>query len=291
MPTDPRSPESGMPPAGARPAGWLADCHVHLHDQFEPEAFLDGASRNLAEAARRLAVHPDSVGCLFLTETREQRGFLRLQDGIGGEWTAETTAEGTSLILRRGSAAVLVVIAGRQVVTRERVEVLLLGTTATVPDGESVDRTLGLAMETAGLVVLPWGFGKWLSARGRIVERLLTSADGSALFVGDTGNRPAALPVPRLLRRARDLGIRVLPGSDPLPLSFHVRRAGRCGVFLECTPDLHGPAGQIRRLLLGTRSQPETFRQPEPLVPFAVAQTLMQLTRRTASRPPAGVAR
>lgn len=290
--TDPQGSASAVPSAGHDRTGWLADCHVHLHDGFAPDVFLDGAARNLAVAARQIGAGEGSGGCLFLTETRRQRGFDRLQDGYASRWQVEKTAEALSLVARReGTTVTLVVIAGRQVVTRERLEVLLLGSQAELPDGESVERTLERARETDGIAVLPWGFGKWSFARGRIVERLLSSAGGSALFVGDTGNRPTSLPLPRLLRRARDRGIPVVPGSDPLPLSSHVDRAGRCGIFLECVPDLQRPASQIRHLLLATRAQPETFRQPEPLVRFAVSQTLMQLmqlTRRSVARAPAG---
>jgi hypothetical protein len=276
-------------PASHRQTGWLADCHVHMHDEFAPEVFLDGAARNLAVAARQIGAGEGSVGCLFLTETRRQGGFDRLQRG-GGGWSVQHAAEPVSLIARRGAADVLVVVAGRQVVTRERLEVLLLGSSAELPDGESVERTLERAGETGGLVVLPWGFGKWSFARGRIVERLLSSAAATTLFVGDTGNRTSVLPRPRLLRRARRLGVPVLPGSDPLPLSSHVERAGRCGIFLECVPDLEQPADQIVRLLRGTRVQPQTFGRPEPFVRFAVTQILMQLSRRRGPRSPAGAA-
>lgn len=266
-------------PAGRR-TGWLADGHVHLHDWFDLDGFLDGAARNLGDAAGQVGAGTGAVGCLCLTETRQQHGFVRLQEERDGVWSAERTLEDSSLVMRKGGTTTLVVLAGRQVVTRERLEVLLLGSAAELPDGEPVERTLDLAAATDGLVVLPWGFGKWTFGRGRIIERLLSTVPGGRLFVGDNGNRPTALSEPRLLRRARELGVRVVPGSDPFPLPSHERRAGRCGVFLECAPDLQRPARQIRELLLSGPAQPETFRQPEPIMQFALSQVAMRMPRR-----------
>jgi hypothetical protein len=117
----------------------------------------------------------------------------------------------------------LAVIAGRPVVTREGLEVLLLASSADLPDGESIERTLDLGWESGGLVVLPWGFGKWLFSRGKTVARLLSGRDNGRLFVGDNGNRPTGLRQPGLIRRAEATGIPVIPGSDPFPPGIPLR--------------------------------------------------------------------
>jgi hypothetical protein len=78
---------------------------------------------------------------------------------------------------------------------------------------ELVETTLA----AGALAALPWGAGKWLGPRGRIVRTL---ADDAALrehplfFLGDSAQRPAPWLEPRVFRD----GARVLPGTDPLPM-------------------------------------------------------------------------
>jgi hypothetical protein len=278
---------SGAESAGgpAQRAGWLADCHVHLHDSFDPAAFLDAASYNFQKFIGPPQKTGGEIGTLLLAEPRRQQGFARLLEGCGSGWTVQPTAERYSLLAKKGATR-LAIIAGRQVVTRERLEVLLLGSNADLPDGEPIERTLEMAAATGGVAVLPWGVGKWAFGRGRVVERLLSRTSAGPFCVGDNGNRPRILGTPRLLRRARELGKIVLPGSDPLPLPGHVRRAGTCGVFLECMPDLERPARQMVSLLRGLESQPPIFWQPEPLLHFAVSQVLIRIRRKSGPRRP-----
>jgi len=277
--------ESGGGPA--QRAGWLADCHVHLHDSFDLAEFLDAASDNFHKIVGPPQETGGPVGTLLLAEPRRQRGFARLREGCGSGWTVQPTAERLSLLAQKGPI-VLAIIAGRQVVTRERLEVLVLGTDAELTDGEPIERTLEIADATGGVTVLPWGVGKWSFGRGRVIERLLGRTSSAPFCVGDNGNRPALLGTPRLLRRARELGKIVLPGSDPLPLPGHVRRAGKCGVFLECLPDLERPARQMVSLLRGLESQPPIFWQAEPLLQFAVSQVLIRIPRKSGPRRPEG---
>jgi hypothetical protein len=259
--------------ASAAPSGWLADCHVHLHPEFTVSAFLDGAVRNLRDAAQR-----GYTGMLCLADIGPQRGIDRLRRGARG-WQVEETDEAESLLLRRG-ADVLAIIAGRQVATQERLEVLLLGSAAELSGGQPLNATLERAADTGGVPVVPWGVGKWTFGRGRVVERLLEQTDAGALFLGDNGNRPAAVPTPRLLRRARKRGFRILPGSDPLPLAFHAARAGSCGIRIGCEPDLQRPARQLIGLLRALTAEPDLFCRPESLHRFVLAQTLIRLRRR-----------
>jgi hypothetical protein len=269
---------------GSGRTGWLVDGHVHLHDRFALDTFLAAAATNLDRAARRLGAGPGSIGCLCLAESRREHGFERLRAVTGSGWTAGDTDEDASLLVRRDGAVVMAVLAGMQVVTRERLEVLVLGCTDRLPDGEPIEQTLERARTTNGAIVLPWGFGKWLFGRGRTARRLL--ADRSRpLLAGDNGNRPALLPAPALLRQARRLGVPVLPGSDPLPLPTHAARAGSCGAFMECTPDLRRPARQVVDLLGAAGTRLESFGEPEPLVRFATAQAALRLRLGGGTRP------
>jgi hypothetical protein len=249
------------------------------------DTFLAAAAANLDRAARHVGAGPGGIGCLCLAESRREHGFERLRKVTVRGWAAGHTDEDASLLLMRDGVLVMAVLAGIQIVTRERLEVLVLGRTDRLPDGEPIERTLERAGATDGAVVLPWGFGKWMFGRGRTARRLL--ADRSRrLAAGDNGNRPALLPAPTLLRQARRLGVPVLPGSDPLPLPTHAGRAGSFGAFIECSPDMSRPARQIVGLLGVAGMRLERFGEPEPLLRFAAAQAALRMRRDGWPRPP-----
>lgn len=52
-------------------------------------------------------------------------------------------------------------MAGRQIVTAEKLEVLALGTDLDIDDGRPIREVLSLVTENGGLPVIPWGAGKW----------------------------------------------------------------------------------------------------------------------------------
>ena len=269
--------------------GWLLDSHVHLHSCFAVDRFVSSAAANFRTAAARLKLGSGALGCIVLTDTREQRGFERLYDLVespsGGEWSIELTLEDCSLLVKRGGEPVLGVIAGRQITTREGLEILTMGCTDPLEDGLPIDRALAHALRHSAVVILPWGFGKWTLRRGMAVKAILDSEIGTELFVGDNGNRPSLVRAPQLLRVAADRGILTLVGSDPLPLPSHSGRAGQVGNFLPCVPDWSAPARQIESLLRTVEAQPETFRTPEPLIRFARSQLSMQVRKRRRRAP------
>jgi hypothetical protein len=264
----------------------LADAHVHFHRGFGRDAFLDGALRNFRRGAAGLGLAGPLTGCLLLTESAGACFFRMSQDGVGeGEWSFVATAEPESLMARRGDDH-LILIAGRQVVTREGLEVLALATAEDFPDGLPLDETLDRVRAAGALPVLPWGFGKWWFARGARAARELAAQRGE-LYLGDNAGRPALaapfVPEPRLFRAAAELGVPVLPGSDPLPLPDHATRAGSYGFLLSGTLDEDRPArslvARVRRVrAAGGRLRP--FGRRSGIVRFCRDQAALRLRRK-----------
>ena len=176
----------------------------------------------------------------------------------------------------RASGERMVIVAGRQIVTRERLEVLALGKDLEIPDGLSMADTLEQVRESGALPVLPWGFGKWWGRRGSQVESVLQ--EDRELFLGDSAGRLEGGIAPRLFRQAREIGIRLLPGTDPLPFSSHAGRAGSYGFRLPGAADEHRPATDLLRRIRQA-GQPRTFGRRAGLVRFLKDQTAMQLRR------------
>jgi hypothetical protein len=261
----------------------LLDAHVHLHQCFDPAGFLDNARANFRVAAQRIAASA-SIGCLWLTDPSEERSFRRLSRGVGNQrmnrWSLSKTAEPTSLVAHHESGDRLVLLAGRQIATRERLEVLALGKELDVPAGRSLGDTISSVRESGAIAVIPWGFGKWWFHRGRLLAATLTSSTAGGLFVGDNAGRPRAIPRPSLFEVAASRGIYNVPGSDPLPLPWEIRKPGQLGCVLEGPLDLSRPAECLIRTLHGLQAQPALFGGPENLSRFARSQVALRLVAR-----------
>lgn len=261
----------------------LLDAHVHLHGCFDSTVFLDSARANFRAAAVRTR-RPESVGCLWLTDTPEERSFRRLNQGVQSGrlkgWSLSYTAEPTSLVARHQSGDTLFLLAGRQIATRERFEVLALGSEADFPQGQSLSETLAGVRDSGAIAVIPWGFGKWWFRRSRLLAATLASSSGNGLFIGDNGGRPRAIPRPRLFELAASRGIYDLPGSDPLPLRWEIRKPGRLGAVLDGPIDLSRPVASLLQTLRALRAQPPLFGCSESLAGFVRSQVGLRLRGR-----------
>lgn len=272
----------------------LVDAHVHLHG-FHVDAFLDAAAHNFQAAAAGLGLPASTPGCLLLAEMQGEQAFLRLRGEVGrersGPWRFEATGEEGSLIARmpgRPATPPLVLVAGRQVRTREGLEVLALATLEDFADGLPFAGTLERVHWSGALPVVPWGFGKWWFERGGLVEGLLQGREREAVFLGDNAGRPGLAPRPPLFRLAESHGVPVLPGSDPLPLAGHAGRAGSYGFVLDAGLDGGQPAMLLAAALRQGRQagwRPRAFGRCRGLLGFCRDQSALRLRKR-----PAGVA-
>jgi hypothetical protein len=258
----------------------LIDAHVHLHDSYDARRFLDHAAANFERAA---AAHrwQTPTGALLLTESAGVDRFARLE--AGGDDTdgwAIDRIDAVTLLARSGARRLLLV-AGRQVVTAEGLEVLLLGTRVTPADRQPIREVLAEGERAGALRVVPWGVGKWLFARGHLLVQLIGSArPGDGFFLGDSGGRPFFWTNPRHFRLAAQRGIPVLAGTDPLPFPHEVARPGSFGFRLAWPAGTGLTADSIKALLRdrGTRLTP--YGRLEGLGPFIRHQIGMQLRKR-----------
>jgi hypothetical protein len=261
-------------------ACWLIDGHVHFHGCFELQVFLDAAVANFARGAEELALTEAFLGVLLLAETSGDQYFAGFRDGsssreMGGGWCFRQTAEPTSLIATRNGIDLLVLVAGRQVATREGLEVLALNGNPELSDGLSFRDSLEAVWDSRTVAVVPWGFGKWWLGRGRLLREEMRRLAIRPFFLGDNAGRPALLPEPALFRTARAHGIHILPGTDPLPFRSQQRKAGRYGCCVRSPLDLDRPGESVIRGLCNG-AEPATFGQLESLREFCRIQTRMQ---------------
>lgn len=236
---------------------WPVDGHVHFHSRSRVAPTLDAAVEHFRSRTGRSA---GLLGALLLTQTSGESVYewLRDQSSVGAWLLTAVPEEPESLVACRDRVAVAIVC-GRQVRADDGIEVLGLGTCEKFADGLPLADAVNLVQRSGAVTVLPWGFGKWFGDRGRRVARLLETLGPGDVFVGDNGNRLAALGPPSLIRMAQRKGFRVLPGTDPFPLSGAHRRVGGFGFWVPIEPPATAPWRTLRNWLMSQKRSPPAF--------------------------------
>jgi hypothetical protein len=273
----------------------LVDAHVHIHDCFDLGMFLDSAFENFRIEADRIKLDDaSSFFVLLLTETARDNWFERLADHADEKWVFETvksngwsfhrTDETCSLLAESTNGQRMILIAGRQIATKEDLEVLALLTDSKFEDGLPLSETIRIVRENGAIPTVPWGFGKWTGKRGNILKSTFQEANQSILFLGDNGGRPIFWPRPHLFKMAVSHGMRILPGSDPLPFASESNRPGSFGFWVEGTINFKEPAKYIRRIILDSKSHITPYGTLERPFRFLRNQSAMQILKRKRKR-------
>jgi hypothetical protein len=267
------------------------DAHVHLHSCYDPDELLQNAYDNLSAVAGNGAdgTLPRAY-FLLLAECAPDDCFGALRtiaegkaNGSSGlhlrRWTIAPTEESTSVVARLGPRE-LFIVAGRQVACREGLEVLVLGTTHRFADGRPIRDVLREADALGVPRVIPWGPGKWFFSRGRLLRDLIAEFRKPTLFLGDEGGRPGFWGYPQHFAHAARLGVRDLPGTDPLPFPHDVAKVGRMGLKVAIDLDPTHPGASLLRALTQVEAPLERFATLEPPLRFVRNQIGMQLRKR-----------
>jgi hypothetical protein len=271
----------------------LIDAHVHIYDCFDLEKFFDSAYANFKSEAEQLSSGKDFTGILLLAETSKDNWFTHLAnyaDGNNlpdkrttGSWNFRNTDENYSLIAESGGPRKLILVAGRQVITAEGLEVLALCTSDTFNDGEPILDLIREIEEKDGVAVIPWGVGKWFGYRGKIVKNIINN-NNSLFYLGDNRNRPDFWPRPTLFKLAKQKGIGVLAGSDPLPFNSESFRAGSYGFSTKRQIDPKRPGKSIKQILRdGADITASRFGRLENNYRFLLNQMRMQIAKRQST--------
>ncbi len=223
----------------------VVDTHVHIYPEYDAGRFVVGVIERLQTLA------PASAPVICLAERNGQHVYA--------EWATagripETDYAVASVETRGGivlrvdtEVGALHVMAGRQIVTAERLEVLVLGRDLEIADRTPAADAVRAILAAGGIPVLTWAFGKWWFGRSRTVRALVSHFAPERLWLGDTTMRPREWPRGRIMRQAVKAGARVLAGSDPLPGATEARFAGRYATLLNRELDPRDPAGSIMR--------------------------------------------
>jgi hypothetical protein len=217
----------------------------------------------------------------LLAESKTNRFFRDVIDQgtplTQGALQVEAGPDSDSLMIRQDGVLRGYLIAGRQLVTREKLEVLALCKNSSLPDGLPLDDTLQAVNAEQAVPVISWSPGKWFFGRGKLVAKCIQTQSPASFLLGDIGLRPTVWGIPRLMSLARQRGFKVIGGSDALPLPGEERWIGASGFMVTGAFDPQHPTSSIRALLTQPGSACVPIGQQSTLPTFACRWGMNQL--------------
>lgn len=239
----------------------IIDGHVHLYDVFDLSYAFRVSLRNFINSQRTTKNRHDAIKVWMMTERHNCEVFSRLDSLEIDGYRIDKTKEPESRVVRDADTGepLFYILAGRQIVTTENLEVCALATLCRCGHKKlSTADTIQSIYENGGIATLNWAPGKWFGARGRIVQNMLDSHLPSKLFISDTTMRPRFWPVPRLMKFALKNGFKLICGSDPLPFPGEENILGSYATLTSGEFDENIPADSVRAIFLN----PATDLQP-----------------------------
>jgi hypothetical protein len=252
-----------------------------MHSCYDLNTFLDSAQNNFCDVADKLNLGIQFGAVLLLTESFGTNYFANLgEKAASGKsvdgWRFQPTLESESLIAVSSSGFELTVIAGRQIITAEKLEVLAICTDELFGDGGAISEVIDSVSTAHGIAIVPWGFGKWTGRRKKVINRLMNEYTAKPFHLGDNSGRASVWREPSQFDRARSRGQLILRGTDPMPFRGQENRVGSFGFCLKGPLSRSWPAESIRSLLGPGKNQPISYGALETAVVFARNQLMMQ---------------
>ncbi|HET6630831.1 MAG TPA: hypothetical protein VFG91_13740 [Woeseiaceae bacterium] len=256
----------------------VVDAHVHLYPCMPVRAMLDAAGRNLFGAS---GAAPAAVGVLLVADPDGVPGYERLLTEPGerdrGGWRREQGDE-RSVTFRGDGGAMVTAVRGQQLITREGLEVLGIGCDARLRSGYPLAEMVARIRAARGWAILAWGAGKWLGRRGRTLTSLIEEEAGRPdVVLADNGGRPRAWSRVPQFATAAERGMRVLAGSDPLPLRGEEQRIGSYGFRIRARAGGGVPLAESLRRALETDAPAEIVGRPMAVHGFIANQLRLRL--------------
>ena len=231
----------------------IFDAHVHFYPEYNAALAIANARKNLSKSGHASLGGSLPIHALCLTERADCHFFKSLKESktFPGMSELKIVEVNGALRLKFPEGSDLFIIPGRQIVSSEKLEILAFGSDLEIPDRKfSCGQIFDLIKEAAGLPVVNWAPGKWWFKRGLIVKQILASFPSDEYLLCDTTLRPVGYLEPFLMRQAKSRGVKILRGSDPLPVKGEEAMLGRYITRAEAEFDESDPIGSFKRILM-----------------------------------------
>jgi hypothetical protein len=193
----------------------ILDTHLHLYPCYDLSRAFNQFLDNTAQYGKqvfRVACLAERHDCQYFNSIANRETEL---DGF----TLKNVQTNEIQLNRNRDNLNLSLLPGRQIISRENLEVLALGCPDPINDGQPVLDVIYQIIQLGHVPVLPWSPGKWFGHRGEMIKRLITQLNAEDFLIGDTPLRPYGWATPKLMKLAQKKGFSVVAGSDPLPFS------------------------------------------------------------------------
>ena len=263
---------------------FLIDSHVHIHKCFDIEEYLNFTFKNFSNSACKIDNSVSWVGVLLLTEIKGINFFNSLLNSFNkknpNDYNKIRTEEEGSFIIQNRSRHKVIVVSGRQLITKGGIELLALCTTKDFTELEDLEKTIHNINKADAIPVIPWGFGKWVGEKKKIINKLIHVNKDINFFLGDNSGRPSFWFEPYIFKLGKSRNRLILPGTDALPISSEVSKTGSYGFYLKTELNLSKPSEGLKKVLSDLNESPLTFGKLENPVKFLRNQLTMQLNKR-----------
>lgn len=232
----------------------LVDTHVHLYNCYDLNLAFESAIKNFYSLLQQNQCS-DVHLALCLTEKSGCHFFKRLaQDPktlLSNKWQLENITSNV-IKIKSDLQQDLYLIAGRQIATQERLEVLALGQDLDIADQQSLEVTCRSVIQQQAIPVIPWSFGKWWGKRGQVLRQLLDIARPNEIFLADSSLRAKCCSNPQLITQEINKGHKILAGTDPFPRLGEEKLIGSYATYFAGSFSTVDPVASIKNLLNST---------------------------------------
>lgn len=267
----------------------LVDAHIHIHECYNLNKFLDAAENNFSNNLSILGSDDKNSCIICFTESEGVNFFDSFKKEIEnddkyGNWSIILTNDSNCLLFRSSNNFEIYIFAGRQIVTAESLEVLAIGLENEIKDGLLLNEVISKVNSSGKISIIPWGAGKWMGKRGQFVEKLILEKRNFPIFLGDNGNRPWFWKISNLFKLAESKKIFNLPGTDPLPFNNQELRPGNFGFCLDGYINSNKPYEDFLNKIKNISAPVKTYGKLETSIKFFKNQIAMQLVKRKRNR-------
>ncbi|MDZ7318459.1 MAG: hypothetical protein ONB11_04845 [candidate division KSB1 bacterium] len=260
------------------------DGHVHLYSVYDLPTAVDCGVRNLRTEASK--INPEVIPVWLLVERSDANFFEKIYHNPG-QFSSngirfKKGPDDVTITVERDSRVLLYIFAGRQLVTREGLEVLSLISNLDIPDKQkSIDQIIHAVQESGGIPALNWAPGKWFFKRGQVIARQIQQRSVTEIFIGETTLRHRLWPEPKLVKQARRKGFPIIAGSDPLPFKGEENGIGSFGFLISGAFDSAQPAQSLRAMMQRNQQDIQIIGKRNDVLTFARRQFKIMMEKRT----------